>query len=427
MALPALEAMPQSALASQNVELPKRMAFVFVPNGVNLAHWTPKGTGFDYDLPKILSPLRSLKDEVCVLSGLTHDKGRNNGDGPGDHARCASVFLTGSQPRKTAGSNIRVGISVDQVAAQQLGHATPFPSLELGCEPGRSAGSCDSGYSCAYSSSISWSSPSTPVGKEINPRLVFERLFSGGSKKETRSRQAAQQELQQSILDFVSDDAASLRRQLGGADQRKLDEYLHGIREIERRLDTDIDMSNMDVEFEKPDGVPDTYAEHIRLMCDMMVLAFQSDMTRISTFMFANAGSNRNYRHIEIPDGHHSLSHHGNDPTKLTKIARINEFHVKQLAYLLGRLKSIREGEGSLLDQCMIVYGSGLSDGNRHNNENLPILLAGSGGGSITPGRHIRYQQETPMSNLYMSMLERFGCPTDRFGDGTGRLDRLSI
>ncbi len=426
LTLPWLEAMATSAAT---VSAPTRMAFIFVPNGVNLSQWTPKTEGYGFDLPYILEPLADVKNDLMVLSGLTHDKGRANGDGPGDHARSASVFLTGAQPRKTDGENIRSGVSVDQVAAQSIGHLTRFSSLELGCEAGRSAGNCDSGYSCAYSSNVAWSSESTPVGKETNPRLVFERLFSSGSAKDVEKGQHARIELQRSILDFISDDAKRLQNSLGRNDRRKLDEYLTGVREIERRLgnaDAPVVYSE-ELNYPVPAGIPADYAEHIRLMADMMVLAFQTDTTRVATCMFANAGSNRSYRDIGVPDGHHDLSHHGSDPKKLEKIQQINRFHVAQLAWFLNRLKSIREGDGTLLDHSMICYGSGLSDGDRHNNEDLPVILAGGGNGTLDTGRHVRFEFETPMCNLFMSMLDRVGASADFVGDSTGRLKGLTV
>lgn len=428
LALPWLEATHGLAKAAAEAA-PTRMAFIFVPNGVNLRQWTPRIEGYGFDLPPVLEPLAPVRDDLLVLSGLTHDKGRANGDGPGDHARSASVFLTGAQPRKTDGENIRSGISVDQVAAQNVGHLTRFSSLELGTNPGRQAGNCDSGYSCAYSSNVSWSSESTPVGKETNPRLVFERLFAGGKRSEVDQSQAQRERLQKSILDFISEDAKKLQARLGRNDNRKLDEYLTGVREVERRLEagTTSEARVFDVDYPIPAGIPEDYQEHMRLMCDMMVLAFQTDSTRVSTLMFANAGDNRNYRNIGVPEGHHELSHHREDPEKLEKIAKINRFHVQQLSYLLQKMKSIKEGERTLLDHSMIVYGSGISDGNRHNNENLPILLAGSGGGTISPGRHIRYETETPMCNLFMSMLERMNVDVPFVGDSTGYLRGLSI
>jgi hypothetical protein len=433
LALPWMESLSKaSSLGSFSPALetpPLRMGFVFVPNGVHLPDWTPSEEGFGFQLPYILEPLQGVKEDLLVISGLTHDKGRANGDGPGDHARSASVFLTGAQPRKTDGANIRSGVSVDQAAAQAVGQATKFASLELGCERGRGAGNCDSGYSCAYSSNISWASESTPVGKETNPRAVFERLFGGENQKKMDESYVRRQAMKKSVLDFIAEDTRQLQQKLGGNDQQKLDEYLNGVREIERRLEQNekVSATSSQYEFKGPAGEPQDYREHLRLMADMMVLAFQSDTTRIATYMFANAGSNRNYRNIEVPDGHHDLSHHGGNPEKHAKIRKINRFHVEQLAYMLERLKSIREGEGTLLDNCMIVYGSGLSDGNRHNNENLPVVMAGRARGTITTGRHLRFPEETPMCNLFMSMLDRMGASVDFIGDSTGSLRGLEI
>ncbi len=433
LALPWMESLAPRALAASTAaasKSPQRMAFMFVPNGVHLPSWTPQNFGYAYDLPHILQPLAPVQDDVMVISGLTHDKGRANGDGAGDHARSASVFLTGAQPRKTDGSDIRSGVSVDQVAAKIAGKATRFASLELGCEPGRSAGNCDSGYSCAYSSNVSWSSESTPVGKETNPRFVFERLFGDGTPREKDQNAIRREALKKSVLDFISDDAKQLQSKLGVNDRQKLEEYLSGVREVERRIERTDDEPkiSVDVDYAIPKGTPDDYGEHIRLMCDMIVLAFQTDRTRIATFMLADAGSNRSYRHINVSEGHHDLSHHGGDAAKHAKIREINRFHVQQLAYLLQRLKSTPDGqEGNLLDNSMICYGSAISDGNRHNNEDLPILLAGHGGGSIDTGRHVRVASETPMCNLFMSMLDRFGTPVDFIGDSTGQISDLKL
>lgn len=428
LALPWLEATASIAKASTVAATPNRMAFIFVPNGVVLDQWTPTTEGYGFKLPYILEPLAPVHDDLLVLSGLTHDKGRANGDGAGDHARSASVFLTGAQPRKTDGANIRSGVSVDQVAAQMIGQRTRFSSVELGVDPGRNAGNCDSGYSCAYSSNISWSSEATPVGKEVNPRLVFERLFAGGKASEVDKSTRQRQALQQSVLDFVADDAKRLQTKLGRNDNRKLDEYLTGIREIERRIGTNVAAApvDVDVDYAIPDGIPGDYQDHMRLMCDMLVLAFQTDSTRVATMMFANAADNKNYRKIGVPDGHHDLSHHGGNPDKLKKIAEINRFHVQQLSYLLQKMKSVKEGERTLLDNSMICYGSGISDGNRHNNENLPIILAGGGAGTVETGRHLRYDTETPMCNLFMSMLERMEVNVPFIGDSTGKLPGLT-
>ena len=407
-----------------------RAAFLFVPNGVNLAHWTPEREGRHFELPYILEPLEKRRNELVVLSGLTHDKGRANGDGAGDHARSASVFLTGAQPVKTSGSRIRVGVSVDQLAARAIGGDTRFPSLELACEGGGNSGNCDSGYSCAYSNNISWAAPDAPMAKEIDPRSVFDRLFASDVQRDVAESQHRRRARRASLLDFVLEDARRLKRQVGVQDQRKLDEYLASVRGIERRVARRGRIPS-DSEVEAPESLPAAsgaqidYRDHIRLMADMMVLAFQGDVTRVSTFMIAKAGSNRDYRPIGVPDGHHNLSHHQNNPEKLGKIKEINRFHVEQLAYLLDRLASVPEGDGTLLDNSMILYGSGLSDGNRHNNENLPVILAGRGGGTIDTGRHVRYEVETPMCNLFLSMLDRVGASLDAMGDSTGRLRRL--
>ena len=428
LALPWLEATSSVVKAATINSSPTRMAFIFVPNGVVMNNWMPKTEGYGFQLTRTLEPLAPVKDDLLVLSGLTHDKGRENGDGAGDHARSASVFLTGAQPRKTDGEHIRSGISVDQLAAKAVGQKTRFSSLELGVDPGKMAGNCDSGYSCAYSSNISWSGEANPVGKEVNPRLVFERLFVGGKPSEADKSQLQREALQKSVLDFIADDAKRLQSKLGRNDNRKLDEYLTGVREIERRIGTkSAKPVDIDVEYAIPDGIPGDYQDHMRMMCDLMVLAFQTDSTRIATMMFANAGDNKNYRKIGVPEGHHDLSHHGENPEKLEKLSKINHFQIQQLSYLLQKMKSIREGDRTLLDNSMVVYGSGLSDGNRHNHDNLPILLAGSGGGTIETGRHLRYDLETPVCNLFMSMLDRMGVDAPFIGDSTGRLTGLSV
>jgi hypothetical protein len=428
MALPLLEAMgPVAALAAPARKAPLRMAFLFVPNGKHMEDWTPKTDGPGYELPYILEPLKNVKNDLMVLTGLTHDKARPNGDGPGDHARSTAAFLTGCQARKTAGADIKLGVSVDQIAAQHLGRQTRFPSLEIGCEGGRQAGNCDSGYSCAYSSAISWRAESTPVAKEINPRLVFERLFGNGDAEESAESRAVRDRYKKSILDFVLDDAKALKPQLGLHDQHKLEEYFAGVRELEQRLARadaghELQLDGMKL----PERPPSDYGEHLRLMADMLVLAFQADLTRVATFMLANDGSNRPYRQINVSEGHHDLSHHGRDPAKQAKIREINRFHVQHLAYLLEKLKSAKEGNGTLLDNCMLVYGAGISDGDRHNHDNLPVILAGRGGGTIKPGRHVVYPDNTPMANLFMSMLDRMRVPADHVGDSTGRLDHLT-
>ncbi|MBI2808550.1 MAG: DUF1552 domain-containing protein [Planctomycetes bacterium] len=427
IALPWLEAMgPLSAWASQAPaanRTPMRMAFLYVPNGKNMVEWTPTATGADFTLPRILQPLAEVREYVSVLTGLTADKARPNGDGPGDHARAMAAFLTGAQPRKTAGSDIRVGLSVDQAAAARIGSQTRLPSLEIGADPSALAGNCDSGYSCAYSSTISWRSATQPMPKLNNPRQIFDRLFTSGP---DANRVRADRN-RRSILDFVREDAAGLQNRLGINDRRKLEEYLGAIRDIEQRIERAARLPEpRRPNLTLPTGIPRDYQEHLRLLADLLVLAFQADITRVSTFVFANEGSNKPYPFIEVREGHHDLSHHGNDRTKLQKIGTINRFHVTQLAYLLNRLKNIREGDRTLLDNCMIAYGSGNSDGNRHNHDDLPILLCGRGSGTIRSGRHVRYARNTPLNNLWLSMLDRMGTRVDRLGDSTGRLGELT-
>lgn len=430
MALPFLEAMMPLGANAQSGKLkdyPVRMAFLFVPNGAHMEDWTPKTEGRGYQLPYILEPLKPVRDSISVLTGLTQDKARPNGDGAGDHARSCSAWLTGCQPRKTAGADIKAGISADQVAAQFIGKKTRFPSLEIGIERGAQAGNCDSGYSCAYSNSISWRGESTPVAKEVDPRLVFERLFGNGDDNEMAESRAKRDSNRKSILDFVMEDAAALKSKLGSHDQRKLDEYFSSVRDIEHRLagaGASAAAQGRDASG-KPTGIPADMGEHIRLMGDMMVLAFQGDLTRICTFMFANEGSNRPYRTIGIPEGHHDLSHHGRDPQKQSKIRDINRFHVAQLAYILQKMQSIQEGGRTLLDNTVLIYGGGIGDGDRHNHDDLPILLCGRGGGNIPSGRHIIYPRNTPMNNLFVSLLDRQGITIDKLGDSTGKLQGL--
>jgi hypothetical protein len=430
IALPWLEAMAPLSLATSRREAPKRLAFFYVPNGVNMAEWTPKAEGKDFELHGILEPLKPFKDHLSVLSGLTCDKARANGDGPGDHARAMAAFLTGKQAKKTDGADIRAGISIDQLAAQKLGDATKFPSLELGCEGGRQAGNCDSGYSCAYSSNLSWRGEASPMIKEIDPRLVFERLFGNGPKDEADASKAKRERYQKSILDFVMDDAQSLQSKLGGNDRRKLDEYLTAVRDIERRISrsekVNVTAGDTPLTVVKPTGIPREYADHIQLLAELLALAFQTDLTRVATFVFANEGSNRSYRFMDVPEGHHDLSHHGRNAEKLEKIKKINLFHMNGFAYLLEKLKSTREGDGNLLDNCTLVYGSGNGDGNRHNHDDLPILLAGKGGGAIKTNRHVRYAKNTPICNLYLSLLDILGVKEETFGDSNGRLSDLT-
>lgn len=419
LALPWLEAMTPRVWGAARV--PQRLLFLYVPNGKHMVDWTPSQPGARFPLPWILEPLEKHKRNVLVLSGLTLDGARSHGDGPGDHARSLASFLTTAHPRKTGG--IRLGPSVDQVAASKLGRATRFPSLELGCERSRQAGTCDSGYSCAYSSNLSWKSATTPMGKEINPRLVFERLFGDRLSPQERKKR---NRWRKSVLDLVAEDAERLRGKLGRSDRGKLDEYLSGVRELEKRIakaDTG-DAKRLDVP-EPPGGIPKHPRDRIRIMSDLITLAFRADLTRVATLLVANAGNNRTYRFLGVRRGHHSLSHHGGDEQKQAQLRKINRFHVEQLAYLLDQLSAAPAGEGTLLDHTTVVYGSGISDGNRHNHEELPILVCGRGGGTLEPGRHLRFPRETPLANLYLSLLHKNGVRAARFGDSTGALPGL--
>jgi hypothetical protein len=419
LALPWLDAM-RPAFASAPKDAPRRFAVVYTPNGKNMPDWTPKAEGAEFELPFILEPLKDLRGDLLVLTGLTADKARPHGDGGGDHARALGAFLTGAQPRKTDGPDIRAGLSADQAAAAAVGDQTRLSSLEIGCEAGAMAGNCDSGYSCVYSSTMSWKSATQPLPKEVNPKLVFQRLFGGGS-TDDRLRAAARRK---SVLDLVREDYKDLNGKLGKQDQQKLDEYATAIRDIEERMDRALKLPEVKPPggATAPAGIPKDYEEHLRLMSDLMVLAFQADVTRVCTFVMANEGSNKPYPFADVPEGHHDLSHHGNDKAKRAKIAKINRFHVTQFARLLERLKAVKEGEGTLLDHCMVAYGSGNSDGNAHNHDDLPVLLAGRGGGTIQTGRHVRFPRETPLNNLWLAVLERLGAKTASLGDSTGIL-----
>lgn len=420
LAVPWLESMTPAFARGGAPGFPTRLAFLYVPNGKNMDDWTPKAEGSEFELPLILQPLKELRGDFMILTGLTADKARPHGDGGGDHARALGAFLTGAQPRKTDGTDIRAGVSVDQVAAAALGDQTRLSSLEIGCEAGAMAGNCDSGYSCVYSSTMSWHSATQPLPKEVNPKQVFDRLFGGGSAAE-RAKARAQR---QSVIDLVREDYKDLNGKVGRQDQQKLDEYITSIRDIETRLERAAHMPEVKVPegVTRPAGIPASYEEHIKLMGDLMVLAFQTDITRVVTFVLANEGSNKPYAFAGVPEGHHDLSHHGNSPEKKAKIAKINTFHTTMLAHVLGHLKGVKEGDGTLLDHCLIAYGSGNSDGNAHNHDNLPVLLAGRGNGTVKPGRHVRYPKETPLNNLWLALLERAGAKTASLGDSTATL-----
>jgi len=444
MALPLLDAMlPKFALGQQAAAqvFPRRMAVSYFPHGVVTREWNITGTGTNFVFSKTLQPLAPFRDDINILSGLTCDKARPHGDGTGDHARAQASFLTGKQARKST-TDIRVGISMDQLCAQRVGDRTRFPSLEIGGEGGRQSGGCDPGDACAYTSNLSWRGESTPAPKETNPRTVFDRLFAGMNPADAAVNRQRRERYNQSILDFVLEDARSLNSHVGINDQRRIDEFMTSVRDIETRI----------AAFERPLGATPTmerppdmrvqqgfgpaggmggeggvdYRQHLTLLGDMLATAFQCDITRVATLVHSNEISNRSYRFLGVPEGHHDVSHHMFDREKMRKCQLINLFHVEMFAHLIGRLKSIPEGNGTLLDNCMVLLGSGNGDGALHNHDELPIVLAGKGGGSVTTGRHIRYARNTPICNLYLEMLDRMGVVVDSFGDSTGRLRNLS-
>ncbi|MBY0308975.1 MAG: DUF1552 domain-containing protein [Phycisphaerales bacterium] len=433
MSLPWLEGMAPSRAAAAELPggvAPVRLGFVFMPNGVNYQAWLPEGiaapagvleASVGFALSPTLQPLAAVHRHVSLVTGLTLKKARANGDGPGDHARSSASFLTGSQARKTAGNDIRLGVSVDQVAAGEVGDTTRLPSIELGCEHGPSAGSCDSGYSCAYSSNISWRDEKTPMAKVIDPAQAFERLFG-----DAMAAAAARERLsrRKSILDFVMEDTRALSKRLGAADKQKLEQYQAAVREVEKRVErARADSASRKMpEVKAPAGVPDKVSEHMDLMFDMLHLAFQTDSTRVGTLMLAVDGSNRPFPEIGVKEGHHHLSHHENNKEMIEKIRKIDRFHVERFARFVKKMADTPDAGGrSLLDNSLIVLGGGISDGNKHNHEDLPILLAGRGGG-VESGRLLRTKRETPLCNLYVAMLQKAGVRRDAFSDSTGVL-----
>jgi hypothetical protein len=426
VALPFLDAMtPALVRAQQRRKPPVRMAFVYVPNGIDMRHWNPAYQGALGELPQTLAPLAPLKNDILLLGNLTHNTGRALLDGPGDHGRCCGSYLTGVQVKKTV-SDIKASVSCDQLVANEVGAQTRFPSLEVGLEDARQAGDCDSGYSCAYTNNLAWRSETQPLPPILDPRALFERLFGDGAEL-TADARARRTLHRRSILDFVSDDARSLRGALGPTDQRKLDEYLGSIRSIEQQLARAERESAVDPQMAKPYGVPSDFAEHFQLMTRMITVAFQADLTRVVTFLVTREGTSRSYREIGIPDGHHPLTHHRNQVELMDKVAQINRYHVEQFAAWMASLKAAQEDEGSVLDNSMIVYGAGLADGNAHTHHDLPTLIAGRGGNFIKPGRRVVYRRETPMCNLFLTMMDRMGARMDHFGDATGHLNGLDL
>jgi len=421
LALPLLDAMvpAMTALAATPAAPVRRLGFVYMPMGCDLPRWTPPGGDKLGELSPILSSLAPVKDRVSVLTNMEIRNAY-----PGTHATSNASFLSCARARHTESSDYYLGTTADQIAAKQLGRETQLPSLELAMDMLQTAGQCDNGYACVYQNNLSWSSPTTPLPAEAHPRLVFETLFGEGGGK--ADRQAALRR-RASLLDFVKDDIARLERTLGPADRARVGRYLDAVRDVERRIQqaekktADSPLPDLD----RPVGVPAAYADHARLMFDLQVLAWQGDVTRVITFQLARETSNRTYPEVGVPDPHHPLSHHGNDPAKVARIAKINQFHVSLFAEYLGKLQATREGTGTLLDHSLILYGSGMGNPNVHDHVNLPILVAGGAAGGMKGGRHIRFHRPTPLANLHLTLLDKVGVRLDKFADSNGQVDGL--
>ena len=431
LALPMMDAMVPAMSSAAASKAPLRMAFVYFPNGIQENTWSPKMEGEVAALPekltRVLEPLQAYRNEITILDGLTINGGRALGDGPGDHGRAGASYLTGAHPKRTFGKDLQAGVSVDQLAAQAMGMKTRFASLELGGEEGIQGGNCDNGYSCAYSNSISWRTPSTPNPPEVRPRAVFERLFGGVDLESDPVKRAKLERYKRSVLDSVLADAKKLESSLGRDDKRKLDEYLYALRDIETRIQrTEAQSGTVTTSMTvPPSSVPENYTEHSRLMFDLMLAAFQTDSTRIITFLMAIEQSNRNYREIGIAESHHGLTHHGGDKEKIEKCILINRYETEQFAYFLGKLKATQDGDGTLFDHSLITYGSGLSLG--HNHDNVPTLLTGGNNGRFKLGKQMKYKAETPLANLHVMMLDAMGVPAEKFADSNGTLGYLSV
>ena len=423
LALPFFDGMIPAFAKAATTASPLRLSFVYVPNGIIMDKWTPVEEGTAFQLTPTLAPLVPFRDRLLVLSGLAHNNGAAQaGEGAGDHARAAAVFLTGTHPKKTEGFDFRTGTSIDQVAAKELGRRTQLASLEIGLDANEIVGACDCGYSCAYSNTLCWRSPTTPMPMENHPRAVFERMF-GDSESTDPAQRRERFEEDRSVLDYVGQDVARLLGGVGPGDRAKLTEYLDAVRDVERRIHLGEEQSARELpSLERPVGVPSTFTEHAKLMIDLQVLAYQTDLTRVISFMMGREQNTRVYTELGISDSYHPLTHHMHDPIKIAKVVKIDLLHTQMLAYFLDKLQSTPDGDGSLLDHLLLLYGSAISDGNMHVHNDLPILFVGGGVGGIKGGRHVRYPQNTPTANLYLTMMDQLGIPVDQFGDSNGRL-----
>lgn len=420
VALPLLDAMVPAATAmSRTAANPvRRLGYVFIPMGSDIHRWTPKGGDTLGKLSPILEPLEGVKDHLTVISNLELQPAY-----PGTHATSNASFLSAARAKRTESSDYSLGITADQIAARHIGAGTQLPSLELAMDLMETVGQCDNGYACVYQNNLSWSSPTTPLPAEAHPRLVFESLFGEGG---TPAERADSLRRRASLLDAVGNDFKSIRRELGTADRVKMDEYLEAVRDVERRIQiAEASARENPADLERPTGVPASYADHARLMFDLQVLAFRGDITRVSTFQLARETSNRTYPETGVTDPHHPLSHHGNDPDKIERMSRINRFHVSLFAEFLEKLRATPDGDGSLLDHSLLLYGSGMGNPNLHDHTNLPIIVAGGAAGGMKGGRHLRYEKPTPLANLHLSLLDKVGVDLDAFGDSTGPIKNL--
>jgi hypothetical protein len=424
LGLPLLDAMIPALSAARFAAPPvRRLGFVYIPMGANYSQWTPPGEGTLTELSPSLQSLMPLRDRITVLTNL--ELKAANAPTNGNHATSNCTFLSAVKPKMTEGNDYYLGITVDQIAAQQLGKETRFPSLELGTDLVAQVGNCDNGFSCTYQSCLAWSSPTSPLAPEADPRVVFERLFGDGG---SAADQLYELRKNRSILDSVVEDAARLQRQVGSNDSAKIGEYLDSVREVERRIakseqqGKNSPLGNLD----RPASVPQAWEEHVKLMFDLQVLALQSDLTRIITFQMAREASTRTYPQIGVPEAHHPVSHHRNNPAQLAKLAKINAYHIALFAYFLEKLNSTPDGEGSLLDHSIYLIGSGMGNPDAHTHSNLPAIVAGGGAGTLKGGRHIKYKELTPMANLHLTLLDKMGIRLERFADSTGLVDAMS-
>jgi hypothetical protein len=426
LALPLLDAMvPALTTTAKTAAAPvRRLGFVYIPNGAIMEKWTPSATGREFELPPSLRPLAPYRDQLVVLSGLEQAMAYGIGDGSGDHSRAGAAWLSGVHIKHTEGADIQGGITADQIAAPHLSAGTPLQSLELGIDLLENVGMCENGYSCVYLNAVSWKTPTTPLFPEPNPRVVFEQLFGGGGTPEDRAQRRKED---RSILDSVTESVNKLQWTLGTGDRRRVDEYLDAVRDIERRIQTTEARQSTSLNIpDRPVGIPEDWEEHAKLMFDLQIAAYQTDITRVITFMLGRELNGTVYPGSGVPDGHHNLTHHRYDPVKVAKVEKINAYHVKLFSdYYLAKLRATPDGDGSLLDHLLLLYGGGISDGNLHDHSNLPLILVGGSNGALKGGRHLRYPDKTPMTNLLVSVLDKVGVPTERLGDSTGRLSEV--